>query len=65
MVEIPPFCMMQVYGITKVKDHDKRVNIIVEPKNNGYNSSVVAVPSCAYLKPGSSMINMEESKKPY
>ena len=33
-VEIPPFCTIQVHGITKVKDHDKRVNIIVEPKNN-------------------------------
>ena len=58
MVEIPPFCTIQVHGITEVKDHDKRVNIIVEPKNNGYDPSVVAVPSYAYLKSGSSKINM-------
>ena len=52
-VEIPPFCTIQVHGITKVENHDKRVNIIVEPKNKGYNSSIVTVPSYAYLKPGS------------
>ena len=40
-----------------MKGHDKRFNIIVEPKNNGYNPSV-AVPSYAYLKPGSSKVNM-------
>ena len=57
-VEIPPFCTIQVHGIMKVKGHDKRVNIIVEPKSNGYNPSVVAVVSYAYLNPGSSKINM-------
>ena len=57
-VEIPPFCTIHVHGITKVKGHDKRVNIIVEPRNNGYNPSVVAVPSYACLKPGSSKIKM-------
>ena len=57
-VEIPPFCTKQVHGITKVKDHDKRVNIILEPNNNGYNPSVVTAPSYAYLKPRSSKVNM-------
>ena len=41
-----------------MKGNDKRVNIIVEQKNNGYNPSVVAVPIYAYLKPGSSKVNM-------
>ena len=58
MVELPPDCTIQVHGIMKLKDQDKRVNIIVEPKNEGYNPSVVAVPSYAYLKPGSSKVNM-------
>ena len=42
----------------KVKNHDKRVNVIVEQKSEGYNPSVVAVASYTYLKPGSSKINM-------
>ena len=58
IIEIPPFPTIQVHGIMEVKDHDKRVNIIVEPKNNGYDPSVVAVPSYAYLKPVSSKLNM-------
>ena len=58
MVEIPPFHMIHIHGITKVKVNDKRVNIIVEPKNNGYKPLMVAVPSYACLKPGSSKINM-------
>ena len=57
-VEIPPFSTTQVHGITKVKGHDKSVNLIVEPKNNGYNPSVVVVPSYANLKPGSCKVNM-------
>ena len=58
MVEITPFCTIHVHGITKVKGHDKRVNITVEPKNNGYNFLVVAVPSYTCLKPGSSKTDM-------
>ena len=57
-LEIPPFSPIQVHGITKVKGYDKKVNIIVEPKNNVYNSSVPAVPSYTHLKPGSSKVNM-------
>ena len=36
-VEVPPFCTIHVHGIMKVKGHDKRVNLIVEPKNNVFN----------------------------
>ena len=57
-VEIPPFCTIQVHGIMEVRDHDKRFNIIVGPKNNGYDPPVVAVPSYAYLKLGSSSVNI-------
>ena len=42
----------------EVKDHDKRVNIMVEPKNHGYDLSVIAVCIYTYLKPGSSRVNM-------
>ena len=58
MVEIPPFSTIQVHGIMKVKGHDKRINLVVEPKNNGCNPSVVVVPSYVNLKPGSSKVNM-------
>ena len=61
-VEIPPFSTIQVQGITKVKGHDKKVNIIVEPKSNVYNFSVTAVPSYAHLKPGSSKVNISLKK---
>ena len=57
-VEIPPFSTIQVHGIMKVKGHDKRVNLIVEPKSNICNPSVVVVPSYANLRPGSSKVNM-------
>ena len=43
-LEILPFSTIQVHGITKVKGH-KILNLIVEPKNNGCNPSIVVVPS--------------------
>ena len=57
-VEIPPFSTIQVHGTTKVKGHDKRVNLILEPKDNRYNPSAVVVPSYANLRPGSRKVNM-------
>ena len=57
-MEIPPFNTIQVYGITNIKGHDKRVNPIVEPKNNVGDPSVVVVPSYANLRPGCSKVNM-------
>ena len=57
-VEIPPFSTRQVKGLTKVKDHDKMVNLIVEPIDNGFSSSVVPIPSYTILKPGSSKVDM-------
>ena len=53
-VEILPSSTIQVHGIMKVKGHDKRVNLIVEWKSSVCNSFVVAVPSYANLRPGSS-----------
>ena len=57
-VEIPPFSTLKVHGIRNVKGQDKRVNLIVEPKNNRCNPSVVVVPSYANLRPGSSKDNV-------
>ena len=57
-VRIPLFSTIQVHGIMKINDHDKRVNLIVEPKNNGCNPSVVVVPSYANLRPGTSKVDM-------
>ena len=42
----------------KVKGHDKRVNLMVDPKSNVCNPSVVVVPSYANLRPGSSKVNL-------
>ena len=44
--------------MTKVKGHNKKVNLIVEPIKNKPNSSVVAVPSYTILNPGSSKVNL-------
>ena len=61
-VEIPPFSTIQVHGITKVKGHDKKANLIVEPMKNKPNPSAVVVPSYTDLKPGSSKVNMNLRK---
>ena len=42
----------------KVKGHAKRVNLIVEPKSNVCNPSVVIVPSYANLRQVSSKVSM-------
>ena len=44
--------------MTRVKGHNKTVNIIVEPPKNRPNSSVVAVSSYTTLKPGCCEVNM-------
>ena len=61
-VEIPPFSTIQVHGIMKVKGYDKRVNLIVEPKSNICNPSLVVLPSYANLRPGFSKVNMSLRK---
>ena len=33
-VEIPPFSTKQVQGMTKIKGHNKKVNLILEPMKN-------------------------------
>ena len=57
-VEIPPFSTKQVQGMTKVKGHNKKVNLIVEPTKNKPNSSALAAPSYTILKLGSSKVSM-------
>ena len=44
--------------MTKVKGHNKKVYLIVEPMKNKPNSSVVPVLGYPVLKPGSSKVNM-------
>ena len=57
-MEIPPFSTIQVHGITKVNGHDRKGNLIVEPRNNRCYPSVVVVPSYANLRPGYSKVNI-------
>ena len=57
-MEISPFSTIQVHGITKVKVHDKKINLRVEPMKNRPNQLAVVVPSYTDLKPGSSKANM-------
>ena len=57
-MDIPPFSTIEVHGITKVKGHDKKVNLIVEPMKNRPNPSAVVVLSFTDIKPGSSKVNM-------
>ena len=59
-IEIPPFRTKQIQGMTKVKGHNRKVNIIVEPVKNGLNTSIVAVPSYTSLKPGPSKVNVTQ-----
>ena len=58
IVEISTFSTIQVYRIMKVKGHEKRVTLKVEPQSNVYNPSVVAIPSYANLRSGSSKVSM-------
>ena len=44
--------------MTKVKGHNKKVNLILEPMKNRPNPSAVVVPSYTVLKPGSGKVNM-------
>ena len=57
-IEIPPFSTKQIKGMTKVKGHDKKVNLIVEPMKKRSNVSVLAVPNYTVLQPGSSKVSI-------
>ena len=57
-MEIPPFRTKQVQGMTKVKGHNQKVNLIVEPMKNKPHSSMVTVLNYTILKPSSSKVNM-------
>ena len=62
-IELPPFSTIQVHGMIKVKGHNKKVNLIVEPMKNRPNPSAVVVPSYTVLKPGSRKVNMKIRNK--
>ena len=63
-IEIPPFSTIQVHGMTKVKGHEKKVNLLVEPMENRPNPSMVVVPGYTVLIPGSSKVNMNVRNLP-
>ena len=61
-MEIPPFSTIKVHGITKVKGHGKKVNLIVKSITNRPNPWAVVVPINTDLKPDSSKVNMNLRK---
>ena len=56
-VTIKPFEVIRVQGISKIKKHQKRVHVMVEPKDS-HSGVVSAIPSYSQLKPGSSKISV-------
>ena len=56
-VILQPFETVKVHDITKVINHQKRVNIIVEPKET-HCKTILAIPTYSHLKPGSSKISV-------
>ena len=56
-VILQPFETVKVRGITKVRNHQKRVHVIVEPKETQCRT-VSAIPTYSHLKPGSSKISI-------
>ena len=49
-VVIPPLDTISVSGLTKIKKHTKRINIITEPREEG---NEFTVPCYSYMRPGS------------
>ena len=56
-VILQPFEVVKVHGITKVRNYQKWVNIIVEPKET-HCKTISAIPTYSHLKPGSSKISV-------
>ena len=56
-VVIKPFEAVRVQGITKVKNHQKQVYIIVEPKQS-LSGAISAIPTYSHLKPGSNKVSV-------
>ena len=56
-VTLQPFETVKVRGTTKVRNHQKQVHIIVEPKETQCRT-VSAISTYSHLKPGSSKISI-------
>ena len=56
-VILQPFETVKVRGINKVRNHQKQVHVIVEPKETQCRT-VSAIPTYSHLKPGSSKISI-------
>ena len=56
-VVIQPFETIRVQGITKVRNHQKQIHIMVEPKQS-LSGTVSAIPTYLHLKPGSSKVSV-------
>ena len=56
-VTLQPFESVRVRGITKVRNHQKRVHVIVEPREVQCKT-VSAISTYSHLKPGSSKISI-------
>ena len=54
---IKPFETVRVQGITRIRNHQKWVHIMVEPKQS-HSGMVSAIPSYSQLKPRSSKISV-------
>ena len=57
-LKIGPFDTVKVPGLTKVRNHDGRVNAIVESSIEGGHSGILAVPTYTHLKSGSSKVQI-------
>ena len=56
-ITLQPFESVRVRGITKVRNHQKRVHVIVEPREVQCKT-VSAISTYSHLKPGSSKISI-------
>ena len=56
-VIIQPFETIKVQGITKVRNHQKQVHIMVEPRQT-HCRTISAIPTYSHLKPGSSKVSL-------
>ena len=56
-VVIQPFETVKVQGITKERNHQKQVHIMVEPKQS-LSGTISAIPTYSHLKPGSSKVSV-------
>ena len=57
-ITIGPFQTVHASGLTKCRQHFKRVHVIVEPDPNGNYEAAVPIHGYTVLKPGSSRVSI-------